>query len=442
MAVPFPDSLRFSTRMSGGCCLLFAIWLCLFGRVLPAAEWSIPLAGNAYRTYPGPGGNGIRSNEGVIWRDANEVYSVYFYVDRAASLTLSAAFAPTAGTATIQAEIAGEQFASQLAEDTSQAEIGTAQIDKAGYVRVDLKLKDWSASKSPTLQSLKIQSDTANLSLTYVKSNEGNMFYWGRRGPSVHLSYQTPEGVALKYAYNELTIPEGEDPIGSYFMAIGFAEGYFGIQVNSETERRVLFSVWSPFQTDDPKSIPEDQRIQVAGRGEGVTIGEFGNEGSGGQSYLVYPWQAGKSYRFLLEVVPLGNDQTQYTAWMSEVGAERWKLIASFRRPKTDTTLKRFHSFLENFNPAYGHVARRVLYENVWVSAVDGKWYPCNAARFSVDATGGGGHRLDFTGGASGEQFFLKNCGFFSEAVAPGTIFTIEQNGMQPPPIELGSLPR
>ena len=248
MAVPFPDSFRFSTRISGGCCLLFAIWLCLFGRVLPAAEWSIPLAGNAYRTYPGPGGNGIRSNEGVIWRDANEVYSVYFYVDRAASLTLSAGFAPTAGTVTFQAEIAGEQFASQLAEGASQAEIGTAQIDDAGYVRVDLKLKDWSASKSPSLQSLRIQSDTANLSLTYVKSNEGNMFYWGRRGPSVHLSYQTPEDVALKYAYNELTIPEGEDPIGSYFMAIGFAEGYFGFRSTARRNDGFCFQCGVPFK--------------------------------------------------------------------------------------------------------------------------------------------------------------------------------------------------
>ena len=26
----------------------------------------------------------------------------------------------------------------------------------------------------------------------------------------------------------------------------------FGIQVNSDSERRVLFSIWSPFSTDDP----------------------------------------------------------------------------------------------------------------------------------------------------------------------------------------------
>ena len=31
-------------------------------------------------------------------------------------------------------------------------------------------------------------------------------------------------------------------------MANGFGEGYFGIQVNGPNERRVLFSVWSPFK--------------------------------------------------------------------------------------------------------------------------------------------------------------------------------------------------
>jgi len=97
--------------------------------------------------------------------------------------------------------------------------------------------------------------------VNYVLNNEGNFFYWGRRGPSVHLSYPFYSEIKAKWFYNEITVPEGEDKLGSYFMANGFGEGYFGIQVNSPTERRVLFSVWSPYNTDDPKSIPEDQRI-------------------------------------------------------------------------------------------------------------------------------------------------------------------------------------
>lgn len=103
--------------------------------------------------------------------------------------------------------------------------------------------------------------------------------------------------------------------IGTYFMANGFAEGYFGIQVNSEKERRILFSVWSPFHTDDPKSIPDDQKILLLKKGEGVYTGEFGNEGSGGQSFLRYNWQAETTYKFLLKGEPDGKGNTVYSAW-------------------------------------------------------------------------------------------------------------------------------
>jgi hypothetical protein len=267
------------------------------------------------------------------------------------------------------------------------------------------------------------------------------MFYWGRRGPSVHLSYAVPQQAKLQYAYSELTVYTGDDPVGSYFMANGFREGYFGIQVNSATERRVLFSVWSPFKTDNPRDIPEDQRVELLARGPDVTIGEFGNEGSGGQSYLVYPWKADTTYRFLTEVKPDGSGKSEYTCWFGDKTADTWQLIARFRRPQTDTHLKGFHSFLENFAPTTGHIARRGWFGNVWVVDTNGAWHECLQAKFSVDATGNGRHRLDFSGGTDADRFFLKNCGFTNETVAPGTAFT-RTSSQQQPRIDLDMLPR
>jgi len=107
----------------------------------------------------------------------------------------------------------------------------------------------------------------------------------------VHLSYDVPKDMAVEWFYNEVTVPVGEDLQGSYFMADGFGQGYFGMQVNSPTERHILFSVWSPFQTDDPKAIPDSLRIVLLAKGDGVHAGAFGNEGSGGQSYLNYIWK-------------------------------------------------------------------------------------------------------------------------------------------------------
>jgi Domain of unknown function (DUF3472)/Domain of unknown function (DUF5077) len=262
-----------------------------------------------------------------------------------------------------------------------------------------------------------VASTTPGLELVFVKTNEDNMFYWGRRGPSVHLGYQTPKDIDLEYAYSEITVPEGGDAIGSYYMANGFGEGYFGIQVKSPTERWVLFSVWSPFQTDDPKKIPESDRVVLLAKGEGVQAGEFGNEGSGGQSYLVYPWKTGTTYRFLNSATPDGQGATVYTAWIAEAPNGDWKLIARFRRPKTTRHLTGFHSFLENFSAENGHLTRQSRHGNPWVRDTAGQWHEVTTARFTGDATAGGRHRLDYAGGVDGDAFFLKNGGFFDDFV-------------------------
>ncbi|MEX0793558.1 MAG: DUF3472 domain-containing protein [Pirellulaceae bacterium] len=415
----------------------------LFAAAAQSAEWSIPVGGNAFRTAPEPGGNAMTRDGGLTWRDADEVFSVYFHVDRPANLKLALRAETSPEGSTLIIRVAGQEFATTLlgGESTTHP-VGRIDVSEPGYVQVEIQGRKRTGRVFAEIRDLLVTTETADLKLDFVKSNEGNMFYWGRRGPSVHLTYVVPEDRKLQYAYSEITVPEGEDTIGSYFMANGFGEGYFGIQVNNSRERRVLFSVWSPFQTDNPRDIPEDQRVVRLASGPDVRVGEFGNEGSGGQSFLVYPWKAGVTYRFLTEVKPDGPESTRYTAWFGDKSAGEWRLIASFRRPQTSTHLRRFHSFLENFNPAYGHISRRALHGNVWVNDIEGQWHECTQARFSVDATGRGGHRLDFTGGADGEYFFMQNCGFFSETGRPGAVFTRDATPEQKPEIDFDALPQ
>jgi hypothetical protein len=244
---------------------------------------------------------------------------------------------------------------------------GEWKIKDSGYVAFNIKAISKTESNFPDISAFKISGKNVNDKTSFVRNNEGNFFHWGRRGPSVHLGYALPQNINAEWFYNEVTVPEGEDVIGSYFMANGFAEGYFGIQVNSPTERRILFSVWSPFRTDDPKAIPEDHKIKLLKKGDDVYTGEFGNEGSGGQSYLRYNWKAGTTYRFLLRGIPDGTDHTTYTAYFYAPEKSAWMLIASFKRPKTNTYLKRPHSFLENFSPEQRDIERKVLFGNQWV---------------------------------------------------------------------------
>ncbi|OYP33988.1 hypothetical protein CGZ80_16950 [Rhodopirellula sp. MGV] len=400
----------------------------------------MPLAGNAFRTAPDLNDRADRRDGTLSWRDTAAVYSAYFHIDRPAKLQLKLSASSDATAANLVTLVEGKRIETKVEASVAEYSLGQVEIDHAGYVRVDFQLAKTTDKTTISLRELKVVSDATELTVDFVRNNDGGMFYWGRRGPSVHLRYVVPEQRTLEYAYSEITVPEGEDTLGTYFMANGFGEGYFGFQVNGPNERRVLFSVWSPFKTDRPSEIPADQRVELLARGKDVRVGEFGNEGSGGQSYLIEPWKAGVTYRFLTAVKPTGEGSTIYTSWFSEKG-EPWRLIASFRRPQTDTSLRGFHSFLENFMPSTGFIERRGLYGNVWVCDDSGQWHECTKAVFSVDGTGSGRHRLDFQGDAEGNRFVLRNCGFFNETGRRGQMFERDSSSDQKPRIDFANLP-
>jgi len=378
----------------------------------------------------------------LTWKGAAEVYSIYFHIDREAEIELSILASVPKGHSKIKFRVGDQTFKKELEGiDFREHQIGRIKIETPGYCRVEIQGVDKSGEFFAEIKDLIVSPKSEDVKLDFVRSDEGGMFYWGRRGPSVHLRLDVPEDRQFEFAYSEISVAAGYDPIGSYFMANGFAEGYFGIQVNSEKERRVLFSVWSPYKTDNPKEIPLEQRIVTLAQGPEVHVGEFGNEGSGGQSYLRYPWKAGATYRFLTQVKPDDNGNTIYAAWFSEANTKQWRLIAKFRRPSTSTYLKGFHSFLENFDPIHGHLERRAFYSNQWVRDVNGEWYECVSSHFSVDPTGKDRHRLDYSGGADRGRFYLRNGGFFIKTVNPGAIFVRDSTSNQKPQLDIQSLP-
>ena len=439
-----PSPQELPTTMHPFRILLIAVLLSmesLFARAAAhAAQWSIPIMGNVFRTEPEVGRIGTHKDL-LAWEDSAEVYSIFFRVDRPATLDLSLTARAPKDSSSMSLRYGKQSFKVILKGDKSKEHrVGQIHVPKAGYCRIDLKGMPKNGKISAELKDLIVVSATEGLQLDFVKTDDGQMFYWGRRGPSVHLSYELPRDLRIEYAYSEITVPLGQDPIGSYFMANGFAEGYFGIQVNSEKERRILFSVWSPFQTDNPKDIPPDQRIVPLDHGTDVKLGEFGNEGSGGQSYLIYPWRSDTTYKFLTQVKPDGQGNTVYASWFGEADSDAWRLVARFRRPKTNTSLVGFHSFLENFDPTRGHLERLGQHGNIWVRDTEERWHESTIANFSVDPTGKERHRLDYAGGADGGKFFLRNGGFFDESIAPGSAFQRTSTAGQMPIIDFKSL--
>jgi hypothetical protein len=334
---------------------------------------------------------------------------------------------------TLALTIGGKQHTVKVNNTTVQwITVGEWTLKDTGYIAIQLSGVDKQGDHFAAISDYELSGTAINEATAFVKNNEGNFFYWGRRGPSVHLNYPFADTIQAEWFYNEITVPAGQDVIGSYYMANGFGEGYFGIQVNSATERRILFSVWSPYTTDDPKSIPEDMRIAMLKKGDQVYTGEFGNEGSGGQSFLRFPWKAGLTYGFLLKGVPDNNNNTTYTAWFHDPEQDKWVLIASFKRPKTNKHLTRLHSFLENFNPEQGDKERKVLFSNQWIRDTKGRWITLNKAGFTYDNTAAQGYRKDYAGGVEGNHFFLKNCGFFNQYTSYKSIFTRTASNKHP----------
>ena len=408
----------------------------------------IPQSHDANRQVIPIGGNAWVSNGGKIsktgledWTNPATVCTVYARFTQAGKLKLSLLLNAQNSQSKIKVSLLGKsKTISVSGAGEKEFFVGEWSIAKAGYVAIEIQGVSKTGASFGTLTNVAISGTALTPELSFVQNNQDNYFYWGRRGPSVHLSYNTDGMDKLEWFYSEITVPTGNDVIGSYFMANGFAEGYFGFQVNSSEERRVLFSVWSPFQTDNPNSIPADQKILMARKGEGVYTGEFGNEGAGGQSYLKYNWKAGNTYQFLLQGKPIEQNYTQYTAYFFAPEENQWRLIASFKRPKTSTYLKRLHSFLENFIPETGNTTRMALYGNQWVLDASGQWTELNRMKFTGDQTARKNFRKDYAGGLSEGQFFLKNCGFFSDFVGLDQQFTRPLAGKKPV-IDFAKLP-
>jgi hypothetical protein len=404
-------------------------------------QWVVPLGGNAYLTKSSGSSDKVGHTGISDWRDATSVFSIYFRADCAADLELGLRLRIPEGESVIRAVAMGKRFEKKVGGTAVQdISLGTVSAKAAGYVRVDLQGVARTGEVFAAVSDLLVKSAAADLRLDYVKDPAENRFYWGRRGPSVHLTYAPPAGKTIEYFHSEITVPEGQDPIGSYFMANGFGEGYFGMQVNGPEERRILFSVWSPFHTDNPKDIPEEQRIEVLAKGEGVRTGEFGNEGSGGQSYYIFPWKAGNTYRFLNRARPDGKGSTLYTAWFFAPEVGEWKLIASFRRPETNKHLTGLHSFLENFADRNGYQGRMAHHGNQWARDTGGTWHELTKARFTGDDIARRQYRLDYAGGAKGGVFFMRNGGFFAETVALDSSFERDATPQKQPVIGLDSL--
>lgn len=356
--------------------------------------YQLSLAANSWVEGDASATATIVTEQGIQnWQHSDDVLAVYLHLPQTGQLELALTGKVSQGESKLEVSLGEQRRTVTISSTASQQHaVGSFQVAQSGYQKILLRGLSSSSQTFAELTQLNFGGSAA-ANASYIKDE----VYWGRRGPSVHLSYQLPQNTAVRWFYSEMEIPSGSDTLGSYFMANGFADGYLGIQVNSATERRVLFSVWSPYQTDT-------------------------------------------RYGFLLKAEPQADNHTHYSAWFYPPELGQWQLIASFSRPDTQRNIERPHSFLENFIPETGDTSRKVYFPSQWFADAEGNWTQNRKASFSVDNTGDRGNRLDYKGGLTERGFLLQNCGFFSETTAAGTEWQLPANS-NAPKIEFAALP-
>ena len=282
------------------------------------------------------------------------------------------------------------------------ADFGAFDIAKSGYQRFALASLNKAGKPFGDLDALVLGGPAVKDAHFNLKPR--------RNAASVHLWYPVGRGVKVAAFYCEMT--GVEEPLWTYYMACGWHRGYFGMQVNSPTERRIIFSVWdSGGEPKDRKKVRDANRVKLVARGRGVKTNSFGGEGTGGHSHLVYPWKTGARQRFLVTAAPVGEKHTIFSGWYFHPDKKKWMLISSWNAPKEGRYMRGLYSFSENFGGANGHLLRKARYGNQWICTDEGQWIELTSASFSYDATGRG-DRLDRFMGVEDGQFFLSHGGF------------------------------
>jgi Domain of unknown function (DUF3472)/Domain of unknown function (DUF5077) len=396
---------------------------------IPLGSLAFALEVPAFTAYSSPDPNrGVdRGREGELtqWDEGTKLTWYGFLVSKGEielSLKTKAALPGVKLDLTVSSQAKPDQSQKLVGKSGEGAvSFGKLTISEPGYYRFTLS---GSGEKLPNLQAFVVDG----------KASEGARFSMVERRncASVHLGYPVPEEVKEEVEWFYLEVTPKTEPLWSYYMATGWHRGYFGMQVNSPTERRIIFSVWdSGGEAVDRKKVDDDNRVKLMAKGDGVNAGDFGNEGTGGHSHLVYPWKLGDTVHFLMRAQAEG-DKTIYTGWFRDSKSKDWRLVSSFRAPKDGKFLHGLYSFNENFGGQNGDERRVCEFGNGWVKSKSGKWIPLTEARFTHDGHGKS-ERLDRSAGVKGKRFYLANGGFV-EDTTKGAVTTAYDKIVIPSP--------
>lgn len=344
-----------------------------------AAQLRVP-AFTAYTAPdPEPEGLHISSRSGISnWTDPTQKVCWFGEIKNTGKLECSLALQLAAiKDARFRLSVAGkstEATAQGEGTNTVVVPFGSFDIRSTGYQGFTLESLNPAGQACGNIEALVLSGPAAADAHFNLKPR--------RNAASVHLAYPIQGLTNIDAFYCEVTAIE--DPVWTFYMACGWHRGYFGMQVNSPTERRIIFSVWdSGNEGVNRDKVQAENRVRLVAKGEGVYAGDFGNEGTGGHSHLKFLWKTDERQRFYITAKPAEPGHVVFSGYYFRPDVKKWMLISSWNAPKEHGWLRGLHSFSENFGGANGHFLRKALYGNQWVHTADGRWLELTTASFS-----------------------------------------------------------
>ncbi len=342
----------------------------------------------------------------INWTDDKAFARVYFYPKENGTFNIALKVkAANTSILNIRLDSTTQSYNINIkpSKDYTIIPVGNFIIKDAGYHFIQVKGVNKTGAQFPDIQSLIVSGSSAQ-NITYNTSEY-------RGAPATHLSYPIPKDSSISWFYSEIKVPVGVDAVNAYYMTNGFNGGYMGIQVNSPTERRFIFSIWSNYSTDNPKEIPADYAVRLIKKGKDVYADDFGNEGSGGHSHLVFNWKNGETYKLLVGAKSNG-EHTIFTGYYYVPENKQWRLIAQWDKAKNEgKLLSGLYSFVENFG-SNGNDYFKALYGNQWVCTTSGKWIELTKASFTTTASQLKHPVFDYGAGVENNWFYMYSGGF------------------------------
>ena len=197
------------------------------------------------------------------------------------------------------------------------------------------------------------------------------------RGTYVNIGNWWMDVSSLKKKYAAVTTDDGDDP----------GSAYAGFQVLEDGRKVAIMSVWKTLLRDKGGKETVLNAKRTYPKNPSVAD-DFGGEGTGVKTLVDYDWQAGKTYRALIQCGTTSKGNCEIVFSVCDLETDTWTKLIAYDLGYGNTCIKTLGCFLENYLPESAAAVRTVEWSNFRArSHDDGTWISAKSAKMERQFT-------------------------------------------------------